>query len=42
MLACAEHMLHIVFDVTLVGVMGWLPLFLYRWGLTSFLRYGEV
>jgi hypothetical protein len=42
MLACAEHILHIVFDVATVGVMGLLPLFLYPWRLTSFLRYGEV
>ena len=42
MLAYAEHVLHIVFDVASIGAMGLAPVFFYPWGLRSFLRYGEA
>ena len=41
MLAYAEHVLHIVFDVVTIGAMGLVPAVIYPWGLRSFLRYGE-
>lgn len=40
MLAYAEHVLHIVFDVGVIGAMGVAPLFFYPWGLKRLLRYG--
>ena len=42
MLAYAEHVLHLAFDVAGIGVMGLAPVFFYPWGLRAFLRYGEV
>ncbi len=39
MLVYAERPLHIAVDVSSIGILGAVPLFIYPWGLRSFLRY---